>query len=253
MRRARVAVESNVLRGMDAADNPKDVSPIVAAFDVDMTLTRRDCVIPYLRRLLTWRAVPRMVRWAVPLGWAGVRRDRDRIKALATRITMTGLTRDHLEREGQLFAQEIIRHWMRDDTVARLHWHREQGHHVVLVSASYAMYVQHLGTHLGSTDVLACEVGIDGSERSTGRLIDGNCRGVEKERRLTSWMAARGLTSAAIYAYGDSAGDDQLLAMATWPTRVGSQILAPIPVPNDSMAGVDNGIDDGSWRKVAQS
>lgn len=238
---------------MNAADMPKDVSPIVAAFDVDMTLTRRDCVVPYLRRLLTWRAAPRLARWVIPLGWAGLRRDRDRIKDLATRITMTGLSRVHLEREGHLFAQEIMSKWMRDDTVERLHWHRKQGHHVVLVSASYAMYVRHLGFHLGCADVLACEVAFDSRQQSTGQMIDGNCRGAEKERRLSTWMAARGLTSASIYAYGDSAGDDHLLAMATWPTRVGSQSLAPIPVPHGFLTGGDRPSDGSSSHRVAQS
>lgn len=203
--------------------------PIVAAFDVDMTLTRRDCVVPYLRRLSTWRVAPRLALWAVPLAWAGMRRDRDRIKALATKVTMKGLTRERIEGEADSFAQDIIAEWLRDDTVQRLVWHRQQGHHVVLVSASYVSYLEHLGAHFGCAAVLACEVDFDHRNRCTGRLIDGNCRGSEKRRRLSGWLASQGLNDARIFAYGDSSGDDQLLAMATWATRVGAEPLAAVP------------------------
>jgi len=214
---------------MEADGSPLISQCSVAAFDVDKTLTHRDCVGPFFRQISSWRIVPRFLWLALPVAWAGVRRDRDQLKALATRITMNGLTRDQLEDHGKVFAQRVVTTWMRDDTVQRLQWHLDQGHHIVLVSASYSMYLRHLGSQLGVSDVLACEVSFDQRGRCTGQLIQGNCRGPEKERRLTSWMKDRGLEGAEIYAYGDSAGDDQLLAMATWPTRVGSEVLDPTP------------------------
>src|SRR3954464_11542908 len=38
------------------------------------------------------------------------------------------------------------------------------------------------------------------------RLDGANCRGEEKARRLSAWLAAEGLTSADLWAYGDSSG-----------------------------------------------
>jgi len=219
-------VDSSVLPGMETVDS---VRPIVAAFDVDKTLTLRDCVVPYLRQISSWRVGPRLLVAIFPLGWAGLRRDRDRLKALATRVIMTGLTRQELEDHAQIYAQMIIDKWLRHDTVQRLQWHRQQGHQVVLVSASYGSYLRPLGSYLDCAGVLACEVSFDDSDRCTGQLVNGNCRGAEKERRLKSWMAEQGLVSAVIYAYGDSAGDTQLLAMATWPTRIGSETISPFP------------------------
>lgn len=204
-------------------------APIVAAFDVDKTLTQRDCVVPYLRRLLSWRVGPRLALWSFPLVWAGLRRDRDRVKTLATRITMSGLSRQRIESEAEIFAREIIASWLRDDTVQRLSWHRSQGHQIVLVSASYHSYLRHLGAHLGCATVLACEVDFDIDDRCTGHLVQGNCRGPEKERRLSAWLATEGLAEAQIFAYGDSSGDAELLAMATWATRVGPEPISAVP------------------------
>lgn len=206
-----------------------DSLPIVAAFDVDKTLTIRDCVVPFFWRLTSWRTSPRVLRWVLPVGWAAVRRDRDRVKELTTRIVMTGLERRTIEAVGAAHAITISESWLRPDTVGRLQWHRSQGHHVVLVSASFSAYLEHVARRLDCSDVLACDLEFDDSDRCTGRLVDGNCRGAEKERRLRQWMEASGLGSAAVYAYGDSSGDSQLLAMAAWPTRVTREPIRSVP------------------------
>ena len=209
--------------------DPETSSPVVVAFDVDKTLTQRDCVVPYLRSLWHWRVVLRSLRWSAPLTLAALRRNRDDVKSLVTRIVMTGLDRTRIEESGQVHAARVLETWMRPDTVARLQWHREQGHDVVLVSASYSSYLTHIAAHLGCRAVLACEVAFDASGRCTGELVGGNCRGPEKRRRLAEWMEGAGIGHAVTVAYGDSAGDDAMLAMATWPTRVDRRPLAPLP------------------------
>lgn len=211
--------------------NPLDdaVAPVVAAFDVDNTLTRRDCVVPFLVRTSTWRVVPRLLRQSFPLGRALLRRDRDRVKELAVRIVLAGQERRHLEEVGTRFAAEVHEHWLRPDTLARLGWHQRNGHRVVMVSASFSIYLIHLGSQLGCAGVLGSELEFDERGRCTGRLIEGNCRGPEKERRLRRWMEESGLEGARVFAYGDSAGDDQLLAMSDWSERVGRSAVSEQP------------------------
>ena len=211
------------------ASDAIDPTPTVAAFDVDKTLTVRDCVVPFLWRLTGWRTVPRLLRWSLPVGWAVIRRDRDRVKALATRIILTGLERRIIEAHAAAHAVTIRESWLRPDVCGRLRWHRTQGHHVVLVSASFTAYLHHVARALECTEVLACEIEYDDSDRCTGRLVAGNCRGAEKERRLRRWMEASGLGSASIYAYGDSQGDAHLLAMADWPTRITREPIHLVP------------------------
>lgn len=214
-------------------DLESDVAPIVAAFDVDNTLTRRDCVVPFLIRTSSWRVAPRLLRAALPLGWALLRRDRDRVKELAVQVVLTGQERGRLEEIGARFAQQVHDQWLRDDTVARLAWHVRSGHRVVLVSASFSTYLNHLGSRLSCDGVLGCELEFDDRGRCTGRLIEGNCRGPEKERRLRRWMEQSGLAGARIFAYGDSSGDDHLLAMSDWAERIGR-----IAVPERPTEGV---------------
>ena len=51
-------------------------------------------------------------------------------------------------------------------------------------------------------------------ERLTGRLVGKNCWGPEKVARLEACVGA--LSSVCLYAYGDTRGDRELLAAATY-------------------------------------
>ena len=53
--------------------------------------------------------------------------------------------------------------------------------------------------------------------RCTGRLDGANCRGPEKATRLQTLL---GDDPVELWAYGNSAGDDEMLALARHPVRV---------------------------------
>jgi len=202
--------------------------PVVAAFDVDGTLTTRDCVTPFLRRTAGSRLWTTLLRHPVALTGALVRRDRDRLKELAC-SALRGEDAAELERVGRLFAGEVAATRLRDDTVARLRRHRDLGHTVLLASASLDVYLVPLGEVLAADGIVCTtlERGADG--RLTGRLVGQNCRGAEKARRVREWLAASGLEEAELWAYGDSEGDTQLLQLADHPHRVDGVRLDPEP------------------------
>ncbi|HET9772046.1 MAG TPA: HAD-IB family hydrolase, partial [Acidimicrobiia bacterium] len=100
---------------------------------------------------------------------------------------------------------------------ARVDWHRAEGHELVLVSASPELYVAPIGQRLGFEDVIATRLEVDADGRLTGRLLGSNCRGPEKVARLRQWRD-EGLV--VDFAYGDSAGDRELLALAATPVRI---------------------------------
>jgi phosphatidylglycerophosphatase C len=201
---------------------------VVAAFDVDGTLTSRDCVTPFLRRAAGARLWTQLLRHPIALGASLVCRDRDRLKKLACGA-LGGRDGAELDRLGAAFAREVAADWLRDDTVARLRRHRELGHRVVLASASLDAYLLPLGEQLAVDGVLCTvlERGTDG--RLTGRLVGENCRGAEKARRVREWLDETGLADAELWAYGDSEGDTELLALATHPHRVDGVRLGPEP------------------------
>ena len=113
---------------------------------------------------------------------------------------------------------------MRRDVVAELERHRDDGDTVVVVSASFEVYVRPLAALLGARDVLATRLDVDAAGRLSGRLVGSNCRGPEKVSRLHAWLDehAEGRSSVDVTAYGDSAGDRELLLdadVAHWVGR----------------------------------
>jgi len=201
---------------------------VVAAFDVDGTLTTRDCVRPFLRRTAGRRLV--RVALARPLGLlsAVVRWDRDALKEIAC-SALAGLDGASLDRFGDRFAGEVITPRLRADTTARLRRHRELGHTVILASASLDPYVVPLGRLLEVDGVVCTRLERDGDGRITGRLLGANCRAAEKARRVEEWLAENGLEDAELWAYGDSPSDRELLARADTPVWVGRASLVPDP------------------------
>jgi phosphatidylglycerophosphatase C len=206
-----------------------DARSTVAAFDVDGTLTTRDCVTPFLYRTVRLRTARALVRRPRAVLGAVVHRDRDRLKEIVC-TAFAGIDARALDLEGEAFARDVERRWLRDDTVARLRRHRQLGHRVVLASASLEPYLRPLGRRL-EVDGLVCtklEEAPDG--RLTGRLEGRNCRGAEKARRFDAWLAQHGLSAATVWAYGDSAGDAELLARADHPVWVrGVRVDAELP------------------------
>jgi len=203
----------------------------VAAFDVDGTITDRDCVVPFMRRVTgTRRIAGRLVARPDRMIPVLARRDRDQLKALAAAAAFRARCIDDLAAIGASFAQYVHDHWLRQDTVALLDGHRIAGDRVVLVSASFDIYLRPLGRLLGVDEVLATRLQArDGV--ATGALDGLNCRGPEKVRRLHEWLdteldtapdrgataqndAGSGRARARVVAYGDSVGDRELLADA---------------------------------------
>jgi len=215
----------SLLRLVPPASGPP---PVVAAFDVDGTLTTGDCVTPFLRRAAGRRLWTTLLRHPLALAAAAARRDRDRLKELAC-SALRGIESTEIEHLGEAFAREVGAGRLRDDTVARLRRHRELGHTVILASASLDPYLVPLGRSLG-VDAVVCTVlerGKDG--RLTGRLVGANCRGAEKARRVRGWLREHDLADAELWAYGDSSGDDDLLALADRPLRVDGIRVDPEP------------------------
>jgi phosphatidylglycerophosphatase C len=199
----------------------------LAAFDLDGTLTHRDTLLPFLRRAVGWgRTYRALLASSLPMARAAAfgGAHRDMAKAAVLRGVLTGAPLDGLTEAAEAYADHVVTQRLRPEVRDRLDWHRGEGHELVLVSASPELYVTPIGRRLGFDTVLATrlEVGADG--RLTGRLQGANCRGPEKVVRLREW---RGENLALAYAYGDGAGDREMLDLAVTAVRVGRRSSAP--------------------------
>lgn len=210
-------------------DRPVPDRPVVAAFDVDGTLTVSDCVGPFLRRLgglhgIVLAALRRPIATVVGLA----RRDRDRLKEVVVGGVYRGRRVDDVSALGREFAQHVEATMLRHDTVARLRWHQAQAHRTVLVSASLRTYLDPLAQLLGIEHVVCTDVVADGG-RYTHLLKGRNCRAAEKQVRLRALLAAHGMEQAEVWAYGDSRGDREMVDAADHGVWVKDVLLTAAP------------------------
>jgi phosphatidylglycerophosphatase C len=191
--------------------------PVVAAFDFDGTLTRRDTLFPFLLHVagpvkFSWKIVLLLATLAgYELGL--IRNDKAKIKVL-TRF-LVNMEMASLQQYAQQFAEQKLPSLLRSEAMQRLAWHRQQGHRCVVVSASLEIYLRPWASTAGFDDILGSRLETLADGRTTGNLLGENCFGAEKMRRLETLLGSRdGYT---LYAYGDSRGDKELLSAADYP------------------------------------
>jgi phosphatidylglycerophosphatase C len=199
--------------------------PVVAAFDLDGTLTEGGSVFPWLKSIAgrgrTWRAA---ISLAVPLTIGAIRSSQwaDNAKERLFEKLLAGLDEQFVMAKSRTFAESHLEHEGRAALLSRLVWHREQGHDVVIVSASPQVYVDVMTEELGANGGLGTRLAVDPRGRLTGGYLGKNCRGSEKLRRLDEWIDQRHYpTPPVVFAYGNSRGDRRMLSGATHPFNVG--------------------------------
>jgi phosphatidylglycerophosphatase C len=215
------------LRSTDRVPGQGDGGPAgratVAAFDFDGTLTDAGSVFPWLVGLRgVWPVLRTVVRYSPALLRAAVvgGTAADDVKEKIFTRLLGGLPVEEVDRRSAEFAARHLRRHLREDARARLEWHRRQGHHTVVVSASPEAYVGPAGELLGVDGVVATRLAVGGGGLLAGGYEGKNCRGAEKYARLVVHLRSRGLLSnnggaqPVLWAYGNSRGDLRLLNAA---------------------------------------
>lgn len=198
---------------MNAAQAGK---PVVAAFDFDGTLTRRDTLLPFLLHALGAAAVtrhalvlsPTLAGYVLGLIANHVAKERVLVRCFA------GMKGKILQQHGESFASYVLPGLLRYESMQRYAWHKQQGHRCVVISASLELYVRPWANGAGFDDVIATQLETSEDGRCTGKILGANCFGIEKVNRLRVLLGERqGYT---LYAYGDSRGDRELLSFADY-------------------------------------
>jgi phosphatidylglycerophosphatase C len=205
----------------------RDEPLVVAAFDFDGTLTRGGSVwkflvamrgpLPVARAAL--RHLPSLLTGALTGGPS-----RDRAKERVFHELLGGMSKQDLARRSETFGLNHYRRHSRQDTRARLEWHKQQGHAVVLVSASPECYIEPVARELGAKGVIATRFEVGEDELLTGRFDGANCRGRHKAERLAEWCRLQAGPlggKPVLWAYGNSAGDRAMLESADYGVNAG--------------------------------
>jgi len=216
--------------------------PVVAAFDFDGTLARGGSVWQFLvsmagrPRVIAAgiREAPRILYAALVGGTAN-----DRAKEALFFRVLAGRDFDEISRRAAEFGLVHFSNRERPEIEARLRWHLEQGHKAVLVSASPELYLLPVANKLGAAGVVGTRLEVDDRGKLTGHYDGANCRGPEKARRLREWISDLAKTDQVsqgsemadpespptekpfVWAYGNSAGDREMLRNADVGVDVG--------------------------------
>ena len=196
----------------------------MAVFDFDGTITRRDTLLPFLVRVCGARTVARAVSAVAPdaaRGRLGRLQDevhhRDRTKTALLHALLAGRDAGWFAEAGAAYAQTLPRR-IRPEMAEQVAWHRSEGHELVIVSASLGTYLDPYAQAEGYHPVIAVAMAVGPDGRLTGQLEGPNVRGPEKAVRLGAWLGTN--PPSLLWAYGNSSGDTELLAMADVPVWV---------------------------------
>jgi len=184
----------------------------LALFDFDGTISDRDSFLLFVRH------------------WAGPVRFPVRMAALAPQVArfllgrypnqrlkedvltrfFRGVAEEEFRQQAARFARERIPAILRPAALERLAWHRHKGHRLLVVSATPALILAPWCAEM-DLELVATELEVS-QGRLTGRIQGANCRGAAKVERIRALLDPDRFDD--IYAYGDSDGDREMLALA---------------------------------------
>jgi HAD superfamily hydrolase (TIGR01490 family) len=193
----------------------------VAFFDLDYTLLNASSGLLYIREALRQRRVP---LWVVSHTFLNYQLKRfDFGQAHARLITYIG--RPGQSETAKFFEEWLPRRLFPHLTVAgqaKIEWHKQQGHRVVILSASIEEIVKPVAKYLGlEQDYLCTHLAVQ-NDRYTGALDGPLCYGPGKVYWAEQWAIKNKLEfpPTRSYFYTDSSSDLPLLELVTHPVPV---------------------------------
>ncbi len=114
---------------------------------------------------------------------------------------------------------------LRDDVIDIMNWHKQSGHLVVIISASFSPLLEIIGQRLGVSNVIGTKLEMI-DDTYTGKIVKPLCFGENKAKLLKDFVNQNGLEVdlPSSFAYADSIFDIPLLKLvghpvATYPDR----------------------------------
>ena len=201
----------------------------LALFDFDGTLTTAETFGPFVRAAAPrWRVrVGGVLLAPLVLGYRLGLVSGPAVRAAVTWVAFAGVPAQRIAAHGAAFARDAIPALLRPQAMAWLEGHRARGDAVAVVSGAFDAYLAPWCAQHGLVLIASSLDERDGV--LTGRYRGAQCVGTEKARRVREAFALDDF--AAVHAYGDTAEDDALLALADHRTYRGRVQPAPASRP----------------------
>lgn len=188
---------------------------ILALFDFDGTLTNKDSLFHFIKF-----AVGSLRFYAGLLALSPLLLGL-KINLVHTQKAKEKLIYFYLKHISQSALQKIVEAYtlsalpliFRKTALARLAWHREHGHQVCIVSASADLWLAEWCKR-ENIQLIATKLAFENNTLQE-KFASPNCNGAEKVNRIKSEIDITQFES--IFAYGDTKGDREMLALAHKP------------------------------------
>jgi phosphatidylglycerophosphatase C len=185
----------------------------LALFDFDGTITTRDMLPEFFRLAIPRRRqrigqillAPLIIGYKLGIVSGNV------VRAAIVRLGLSGVPYDHYERKGRVFASLVLPKVIRPEALERIKWHKGQGDLVVVVSGALDIYLAQWCRSQGVECICSTLERRNGV--LTGRYVGAQCVQSEKARQVRVRFDIGSF--AEVFAYGDTAEDKELLALAS--------------------------------------
>lgn len=209
---------------MPAPNNSnKAVSNIAAFFDLDKTIIATSSALAYGKEFLSSGMITPTEALQMSMSKAAymfqghndqqIEATKDQLAAL-----VTGWQEHRVREIAEQGMQTVLMPTIYSEAREQINWHKEQGHDVIIISASARQLVEPIAKELGVQHVVATELEVvDG-------VFTGNlpffCKGAQKAQAIVDLTEARGYDLPNSYAYSDSITDLPMLEAVGHPVAI---------------------------------
>lgn len=201
---------------------------IAAYFDFDGTITTRDTLLPFLIFAVGWGRfllnLPKLLPIVILYCLRIISNEEAKQRTLT--ILLSGMKEYYLEHKAKSFALTQLHKYIKPVVYAKLEWHREHGHDLIIVSANLEVYLKYWVKFHKLNHLIGTKLEIDQHGFVTGKLTTRNCYGPQKTIRIADYFQKHNLAYCYSYGYGNSAGDYELLEYVNEPFWVNGDYIA---------------------------
>lgn len=185
----------------------------LAIFDFDGTITKKDSLLEFIKfyrgdykfyfGLVLLSPVLVLYAFKIIPNW--------RAKEIVLSYFFGNEDEDVFSLRCKAFAENKLPLLVKSSALKAIKKHQSNGDRVVVISASAENWLMHWCQQHG-LELIATQLEVK-NNKITGKIDGLNCYGIEKRNRLEAYLKVKEYKE--IYAYGDSSGDKDILALAT--------------------------------------
>ena len=184
----------------------------IAFFDFDGTITKEDSTIKFIRYMVgdikffigVFLLLPVIILYKVKIV------SNNLIKQIIITYFFKGKDIIEFQKKSEYFSLNQIDSIIRKKAMEKIYWHKENGHVIVIVSASIDLWLK---PWCEKNNIAFISTMLEIKDKTiTGKIFKKNCYGPEKVKRIRELYNLSDYKY--IYAYGNSRGDHEMLDIA---------------------------------------